>query len=389
MSKARDLADLAKNANDRLDDVATSDGALSHRNLIINGAMTVWQKGTSATSIGTDTRVPDRLGWYDNTTGAYTAEQSTDAPDGFAFSVKMNVTTADTSLAAGEYAFSRYPIEAQDLQHLKYGTSDAKTLTLSFWVKSNKTGTYCVSLYKPDNTALHFSKEYTIDTADTWEKKIVKIAPDSNVTASTGAIDNNTDAGLIIYHTLAIGSTYTGATDGTWSTTPADYATSNQVNWLDSTSNNFYLTGIQLEVGETATSFEHRSYGEELRRCQRYLFKMTTGDALSSAGSINYDGSFFDIKFPVTMRAAPTLLATGMTDYGDGDTEYRVYVMNSSGGGFLNAPTTDLLYISHGTVDKCRLVAAHASGWFNSAIDSGGAALDVGTDVKLHLTSEI
>ena len=230
--------------------------------------------GTSAVTVGAGSFVVDRFKTYENTDGAYTIEQSTDAPDGFTTSLKGQVTTADTSIAAGQYAYWPYYIEAQDLQHLSYGASSAKTITLSFWVKSSKTGVYTVSAYKPDTTSYMFTHEYTISSANTWEKKTITISPTAGstsfITSSGGAIANDNGPGLILSWNLSFGSTFSGGTSNSWSSTTADYSTTNAVNWMDSTSNNFYLTGVQLELGEQATPFEHRSYGDELARCQRY-----------------------------------------------------------------------------------------------------------------------
>ena len=302
MSKAAELAALIG-----------SQTALSNRNLIINGAMQVAQRGTSAVAAGAGTYPSiDRLKCYESTDGAFTLEQSTTVPSGqgFSNSAKFVVTTADTSLAAGQYAQATQVIEAQNLQHLSYGTSGAKSLTLSFWCRSSKTGTYCITIVKEDSTATHYVKEFSISSADTWEKKTITIEPDSNITASAGAIANDNGAGLYVYWNFAQGSTYTGATDDAWSTNTNHFSTTNQVNWMDSTSNNFYLTGVQLEVGEQATPFEHRSVGDELRRCQRYYFpaqnyNIYAGWAMSWGSASQYPKVC--VNFPVPMRATPTI----------------------------------------------------------------------------------
>jgi hypothetical protein len=308
------------NTNSIADDAVTvpkvTDQVLSHRNLIINGAMQVAQRGTSAVPVGSATFIVDRFKTIKSNDGAYTIEQSTDAPDGFSTSLKGQVTIADTSLAAGQYAYWPYYIEAKDLQHLSYGTSSAKTLTLSFWVKSSKTGVYTVAVYKQDTTSYMFTHEYTISSANTWENKTITISPTAGstsfITSSGGAIANDNGAGLILSWNLSFGSGYTGGTSNSWSSTTSDYSTTNAVNWMDSTSNNFYLTGVQLEVGETATPFEHRSYGDELDRCHRYFYKRPADgsgeDDLVVSSDYNNSTSNFWMSFfyPKEMRVRPT-----------------------------------------------------------------------------------
>ena len=245
------------------------------RNLIINGAMQVSQRATAATDTAGESvyRTLDRLVLWEATDGAFTSEQSTEAPDGFSNSVKLACTTADTSLAATQYAAFGQIVEAQNLQHLAYGTNAAQTITVSFYVRSNKTGTYCLCVDKHDSTSYKFVKEFTINSADTWERKTITIEPDSQIKASAGAIANDNGLGLRFIFGLAWGSTYAAATDNVWSSDGNDFATSNQVNWMDSTSTNFYFTGFQVEIGENASDFEHRSYGEELSLCHRYFQK--------------------------------------------------------------------------------------------------------------------
>ena len=305
MSKAAELAALIG-----------SQTALSNRNIIINGAMQVAQRGTSAVAAGAGTYPSlDRFKAWESSDGAFTVEQSTTAPAGFTTSLKAQVTTADTSLSAAQYAQLSQQIEAQNLQHLSYGTNDAKTITLSFHVRSSKTGSYSITIYKDDTTRYLFSKSYTIDSANTWEKKSITIAPDSNIKASGGAIANDNGLGFYVFWNLAGGTNFDDATDNAWSSNTSHFHTSSQVNWMDSTSNNFYLTGVQLEVGEQATAFEHRSFGDELARCQRYYVR---DSATYSGGSSAYKffasgncvsttSSRFTYHFLVPMRTAPTL----------------------------------------------------------------------------------
>ena len=304
---------------------------LSHRNMIINGAMQVWQRGTSAvTATGGSTGygTADRWRFEEGTNGSFTSEQDTlsvadQGTTGQRTALKLLVTGTDTSLTGNEYAYFFQRLEGQDLQHLLYGSSNAKTITLSFWVKSNLTGTYCIYLRKVDNTAAYVIKEYTISSANTWEKKTITITPTegstSLITASGGAIDNDTGFGLEIGWSLAFGPNYQTTKD-TWQTAE-DYITSSQVNWMGA-SNNFYLTGVQLELGSVATPFEHRSYGEELARCQRYFYSiLNAGRSSASTGQYIAHGVYLGSAkmatfwyHPVPMRANPTLLSNSGGD---------------------------------------------------------------------------
>jgi hypothetical protein len=288
------------------------------RNIVINGDMAVAQRATSQASITTSGYYTlDRARTAINNGGTWTQSQSTEVPSGqgFATSLKMDCTTADSSLSSGDYLHVQYPIEAQNLQYLNYGTDSAQTLTLSFWVRSNKTGTYCICLQKSDNTRYDYVAEYSISSADTWEKKTIIIAPDSNIKAAGGAIDNDSGEGFKLKFPLPP-SSQTG-TNNTWnSSTPAD-ATSNQVNLADSTSNEWYVTGVQLEAGSVATDFEVETFGQNLQRCQRYYEKSynyadppaTTGSGGSNG--LQFGGATANIDASVLMsvrkRAAPTL----------------------------------------------------------------------------------
>lgn len=297
MSQARDFADSFS---------AVSTG---RRNMIINGAMQVWQRGTSSVQIsGSGSFRADRFESIESSNGAATHEQSTDAPDGFSTSLELNVTTADTDLGGGQYFLFAQSIEAQNLQHLEYGSSNAKKVTASFWVKSNKTGTYVLEMWQED-AAQYISKTYTIDTANTWEKKTLTFSPNTST-----AINNDAGHGLRLHWWLGAGTTYSSGThnDDTWHSTTADRAAGLSVNWMDSTSNNFYVTGVQLELGNAASPFEHRSYGEELALCQRYYAE---GGVILATGTP--DRYYTNIALPVSMRVVPTI-STGQIDSGSG-----------------------------------------------------------------------
>lgn len=290
------------------------------RNLIINGAMNVWQRATAATTVTNGTyQTVDRFKFWESTAGSYTVERSTTVPSGqgFGYSAKLTVTGTDTSMDAADYAQFAQCIEAQDLQQLAWGTASAKTLTLSFWVRSSKTGTYTITVQKFDNTTYTLNVEYSISAADTWEFKEIEITPDANIKAAGGAFDNDNGLGIRLFWNLAFGSDYYAPTNNTWSTNSAHFGTSNQVNWLNET-NTFYITGVQLEVGSQATPFEHRSFGEELALCQRYYstsynYGVSAGTASATQGCIyktmdattSYGSENF--SFPVKMRTNPTV----------------------------------------------------------------------------------
>jgi hypothetical protein len=205
--------------------------------------------------------------------GTWTQSQSTDVPtgEGFATSLKMDCTTANGSLSSGSYLIIDQRFEGQMLQHLKKGTSNSQKVTLSFFVKSAKTGTYIVNIRDDDNTR-NISKSYTISSADTWEKKVITFDADTS-----GALDNDNAQSFAVLFFLAAGSDRSSGTLATsWeSTTNANRAVG-QVNLADSTDNDWYLTGVQLEVGDTASDFEHLPFDVNLQRCIRYcrLLKM-------------------------------------------------------------------------------------------------------------------
>ena len=244
-----------------------SSGPLSNRNLIINGAMQVAQRATQVTGItSAGYNTVDRFKVELNGIGTYTFDQAADAPDDFTSSYKATCTTANASPAAGAYGYFAYKVEAQDLQQLNYGSSAAKAMTLSFWVKSNKTGNSTVTILQRDNSIQLLSPQYSISAADTWEYKTISIPGDTG-----GLFNNDNGSGLEFEFYWNAGSTYTsGSHQTTWST----YANANRcpsaLGVGGATSDYFAITGVQLEVGSVATPFEHRSYSDELARCQRY-----------------------------------------------------------------------------------------------------------------------
>ena len=292
-------------------------GASGRKNLIINGGMQVAQRPTTGTlnNGGSGFHSADRFysaeeGGF---TGAFTVSNDTDSPKGFSNSTKWDCTTADTSLAADDVFFVDYKPEAQDLQHLNYGTSDALQMTVSFWIKSKKTGTYVLWLYQYDGTR-HVQMQYTINTADTWEYKTLLVPADT-----AGVINNDTGAGMVLRFVMGAGSTWTSGTAPTaWtSIVTADRHVGQTVNLADSTDNYMNLTGVQLEVGDTATDFEHRLYGEELAACQRYFQVLGgTGNNYPLASGFTSTSGFFGYgKLIRTMRGSPSFSHSGSASH--------------------------------------------------------------------------
>jgi len=300
---------------------------LSNRNMIINGGMQVWQRGTSATAAtgsGGSYGTVDRFKFCDHGDGAYTHEKHTMSlaelnTTGHRSAIKLACTTTAPA-SAGHHAYFMTMLEGQDCQRPLYGTANAKDMTLSFWVKSNKTGVYTISLYSIAATNYQIAIEYTINSADTWEKKEILISPTAGstslITSSGGLIANGNLQAFTFYFGLHWEPSLEG-TNNTWVTAGGAYGTSNQVNWLDSTSNTFYITGIQLELG-SATPFEHRTYADELIRCERYYqnsynIGQFPGSSTAGENSVHVtswgDGNApFCNPFRTVMRAAPTVV---------------------------------------------------------------------------------
>ena len=292
-------------------------GQLSHRNVIINGDAKISQRATSQGSITSGGYYAvDR--WYVtmDTAGTWTMYQDSDVPSGYGFSksVSLDVNTANTSLSAGSRAMLSYRLEGQDVQRFCKGTANAKKYALSFWVKCGKTGTYVLELFDHDNSR-HICKTYTISSANTWEQK--KLIFD-NETSNPFGNDNGKSFELQFY--LAAGSNFTSGTLATsWASNTNANRAVGQVNVADSTSNKYFLTGVQLEVGDTVTDFEHKSEQEELLRCYRYYYKMgkldykgthmSAGETYGIGMSDNDNTNIYcQIVFPVPMREPPSTL---------------------------------------------------------------------------------
>jgi len=302
MTRARDIADLAG---------AADAGTVAGQSLIINGDFAVSQRGTSSTSDGYQTVDRWRPASIATEQLVHTYSQSTDAPSGFSASFKVNVDTAETTLDADDLWKFEQRIEGQNLQSLAKGTSDAKALTVSFWVKSNTTGTYICELDDRDNTRA-YSQAYTIDNADTWEYKTLTYAGDT-----TGTLDNDNDQSFRLVFILAAGNNYTSGTLTTgWATRVDANRYVGQENLMAADDNNWFITGVKLEVGDTATPFQHESYGENLAKCQRY-YQQYTNPMIRGVCSSSNGASRVGMQLPVIMRSAPsvTITQTGSTSH--------------------------------------------------------------------------
>ena len=279
------------------------------RNLIINGKFSIFQRGTGATTInGNDVFAADRFKGWANGGGTYTVEQSTDVPNNeFEHSAKLTNTATDGSVAAGDNYRWATDIEGYNVSQLGYGHSDAKAVTLSFWVKSSLAGTYCGALYSTHATR-HYIYEYTISSANTWEKKTITVSSGD----TTGSWNKTNGNGLRVYWGFGSGSNYQG-TAGAW-TAGEKWETSNQAAWIGSASATFFITGVQLEVGTNASDFEHESFAETLQKCYRY-FHFVGGDTayqtIATVTNFTTGQALGLYQHPVEMRAAPTISKSG------------------------------------------------------------------------------
>jgi len=277
------------------------------RNLIINGDMRVAQRGTSHTTTSAYTLdrwkfQTDLLDQY-----AHNVTQSSDAPDGFFNSFKVEVTTTETTVESTEDLAVTQFIEAQDCQALAAGTPSAKSLSLSFWVKSSVTGTFAVALTALDDSKV-FPTTYTVNSANTWEYKTINIPP-----CTIATINNDNGQGLSLRFITLSGSAYTSGSTGTWQSYASNlFAASHQAQ-ISTDGDTWQITGVQLEIGKVATPFEHRSYGEELALCQRYYYKIggpgngTTTNLMIGGVESTTSAAFGGLAFPSTMRAVPTV----------------------------------------------------------------------------------
>ena len=284
------------------------------KNTIINGDMSIAQRATSLTGItGSGYKTLDRYQPIIDNVGTWTQSQSTDVPtgQGFAKSFKFDCTTAKSSLSSTNYMINQQRIESQNLQYLKKGTSSAESTTLSFWVKATKTGTNICEIRDVANNRT-INKSYTISNSNTWEKKIITFAGDTS-----GALPNTNGSGLYCSFWLAAGSNFTSGTLQTsWGSRVAANRAVGQVNHADSTSNDWYVTGIQMEAGTSASDFEFLPHDINLTRCQRYYMRWQgdTSDQRSIANGLccGTGQVRMIVVYPTTLRTNPTVTEVGL-----------------------------------------------------------------------------
>jgi len=270
-----------------------------NRNLIINGAMQVAQRGTAEVTAANDTNTyrADRFKFSENTAGTV-AMSIQDGTGEFAKCLKVRVTGTDTSADSNDRCTLQTIIEDLDVKHLQWGTANAESVTISFWVRSNAAQTYCLNLYNSGTNNRTYIAEYAVSSADTWEKKTLTIPGDT-----TGTWNHIGVRWVLMGGSDKVGSAGWGAWSGSGG---LEMQTSNQYNWLGAT-NDFHLTGVQLEVGDFASDYCHEPYSETLRKCQRYYQEIHGG---YGAGAAESDEIIYCTTYPVKMRATPSVSQT-------------------------------------------------------------------------------
>ena len=350
--------------------------------IIINGNMAVAQRSASVTGVdATGYHTIDRYKFSDASDAVltFTQESLTSGNanlDGFANAFKIDVTTVDSSLGADQHALLSTAIEGQDLQVFKKGTANAETITIAFWVKATKTGTSIFEIYDNDNSR-QVSKAFTIDTTNTWEKKVLNIPADT-----TGALGDDNAVSLYFQWYLCAGANYqSGTLSETWTSPTTANRAVGQVNHFDNTSNNFHITGLQVEVGTytaaTIPPFQHESFGDNLSRCQRYYYNLDIGGSNTASMGIGamYTTStiYCGIDFPVSMRATPS------ADFSTG-TDYFAFNRNSG------TDTFDTLVLSESSTTSAML---YGSGNLSGTVGYGGRVRFNNSSAGISFTSEL
>ena len=289
---------------------------INFRNLIINGDMSISQRSASATGLtSAGYKALDRyeIGAYNLTSAVYRIDQSTDAPTGFYNSLKLATTTANGTQNANEQFFIEQQIEAQNIYNLDFYTATADSVTISFHIKTNNTGTYPINLKLSDNNSAHdntatrvYRTTYTVNSANTWEKKSITIQLDTS-TSETRPTGNN--FGMAVLFWFSAGSNRDGGTANAWQDNGNNSTAADNLNFLGSTSNEVYLTGVQIEKGTTASDFEFLPVDVNTQRCLRYFEKLT-GESIYSSITSN-GNSYVQWYFKLRKRAAPTVTNSG------------------------------------------------------------------------------
>ncbi len=332
----------------------------ANKNVIINGNFDIWQRGTSFTTVSSNTYQADRFQWAFAGSGIVDVLQSTSVPDGLSdFSLQIDVTTADASIASGDIYIIRYVVEGYDALRFGFGGADAQVLTLSFWVRSPKTGIHCV-VFQNGSQNRSYIVEYTVDVVDTWEYKTITITAD---TAGTWLTNNG--RGIDMQWVLAAGTDFHESAN-TWLALDRR-ATSNQVNVMDNTANNFHLSRVQLEFGSTATNFERRSFATELSMAERYYEK--SYNLATVPGTITNTGRYRErvvashnaaIPYQTRKRTSPTVIlynpSTGATGtWEDSSGGAKTATVGSPGDHAffvtITSPTVGSVISGHWTID--------------------------------------
>ena len=322
---------------------ATAATGFGFKNRLINGDMRIDQRNNGASVTVNDTApyVLDRYFAQDATDGSFTVQRSSVAPTSFNNSMLITVATTDTSLAASQVARIVQRIEGFNVADLGWGAAGAQTVTLSFWVRSSVTGAFGGAL---SNSAFNRSYPftYTISAANTWEQKTITIVGDT-----TGTWLTNNGIGLEINFGLGVGSTFSG-TAGAWSGSGLMSSTG-ATNLLAFSGATFYITGVQLEKGSTATSFDYRPYGTELALCQRYAIVYGRDQVYNEIGGTGFAYGTADtnipVAFPVQMRTTPTLSTSGNFQVSDGASATAITAMS-----IITAQSSSLIASVRGTV---------------------------------------
>jgi len=346
MTKAAELA--------KMGEVLTNSQIGGRRNIVINGAMNISQRATSATGVGANNGVyptVDRIKVVAlNTAGRATMSQVADVHDGFANALKLECTTADTSIASNEAFLLQTGFEGQDLQQLKKGTSDAEKVTVSFYVKGNANATYGVELEDGDNSRFN-SQSFAVTT--NWTRVSKTFIADT-----TGSLDDDNALSLSLNIWLHGGSDFSGGTfsSNTWHTTTNQRLVDSQTSFFDSTDRTFFITGLQMEIGSQATPFEHRSFGEELLLCQRY-FEFINGGMGCAMTTGTANGNFC-FTYRADKRASATAALVGTPVVNDGSQQSNINSIVASYHSFTSGIFLDL---STGTVNNNEAIMVYST----------------------------